>query len=445
MLLDSQLVWLVFWAVVGFWLTKSMIPVLILMAEKYDLFDDPDDRRKIHRSSVPTLGGIAIFLSFLIGFSFMIAYTGNGVAGHFDGYGFFVAGSLLLFAVGIKDDVLGLAPRKKLYAQLAASTLVILGSGLYFTSMGGIFGIGELPVVVGFLLTLFTMIVIINAYNLIDGIDGLAGSVALLSSLFFGYWFWQAGLIQWAIFSTLLSAAIVGFLWYNLSPAEIFMGDTGSLIVGFFLAVQAVAFVNHGLAVQSVIGWQHAVPVIAMAVLVIPLYDTLRIFLLRISKGRSPFKPDRSHLHHFLLDLGCNHREATYILCLVNIFFIGLAVLFSGMMSNTQLLLALLGVAMLVFPTFGWKSLLLRPLLRDRKIYRTVQNSLRRQGYGISDELVNGTAGEQLSALYSNAGNGKRNGNGNGRHHDVPVNVAESNGGAADSRENTVQKEAEPV
>lgn len=387
-MIETYTIWWVFWLAVTFWLSKSIIPVLITTADRYNLYDDPDGGRKVHSDAVPTLGGIAIFLSFIVSFSFMIGYGDNQVSTYFEGYGFLVAASVILFGIGIKDDILGLSPKKKLLAQVAASLMVIGGVGLQFSSLGGIFGIQEIHPVAGFLLTLFTMIVIINAYNLIDGIDGLAGGVGLIASLFFGYWFWQAGLIQWAVFSTLLASALIGFLWYNFSPATIFMGDTGSLIVGFLISMQTVAFVHHGMLVETSTSWQHAIPVIAMAVLVIPLYDTLRVFVVRVSRGQSPFTPDRSHLHHFLLDTGCNHRDAMIILSLANIFFIGLAVLLANTLSNTELLMTLLGATLLIFPTNGWKSRLLAPLLTKRNAPDIVRETVERQLRPIPSELL---------------------------------------------------------
>src|SRR5699024_664723 len=142
------------------------------------------------------------------------------------------------------------------------------------------------------------MIMLINAFNLIDGIDGLAGGVGVITSLLFGFWFWQAGIVHMTAFSLILAGSILGFLWYNISPARIFMGDTGSLLIGFYLAIQAVFFVNSGLAAETIAFWQPAMPVIAMAILILPLYDTMRVFLLRVSRRQSPFEPDRSHLHH---------------------------------------------------------------------------------------------------------------------------------------------------
>jgi len=383
----------ILWGVISmsaaFWLTKQMIPVLIMVAYRYQLYDLPDGERKLHARSTPTLGGIAIFLSFMIAFSFMIGVLQQGESLiDLSRTGFLMAAAMLLFGIGLKDDVIGVSAKYKLTAQIIASGLVIFGLGLNLQSLGGLFGIYEIPYAVGFLLTVFTIIVLINAYNLIDGIDGLAGGIATIASLFFGAWFLYAGYLPLAMLSFVLVAAILGFLWYNISPARIFMGDTGSLLIGFFLAVQALSFVNLGLfgEHEQVVYWQSAAPVLAMAVLIVPMYDTLRVFMIRIFRGQSPFDADRSHLHHLLQDLGCSDRKSVALLCGFTILFVIVGIILSLFLSNTQLFFALLVLALVSLPTNWWKTRLLRRVAKTDPITIYLKRNKDSVGYRLLQE-----------------------------------------------------------
>jgi UDP-N-acetylmuramyl pentapeptide phosphotransferase/UDP-N-acetylglucosamine-1-phosphate transferase len=176
------------------------------------------------------------------------------------------------------------------------------------------------------MLSVFTYIVIINAFNLIDGVDGLAGGVGLIASVAFGTWFFFAGDMVYSVLAFALAGGLLGFLRFNFHPAKIFMGDSGSLTVGFLMAVLAIEMVEYKStdlpeSVQNI-----SKPILAMAVLVYPLIDTFRVFLLRAFKGISPFTADRNHIHHQLIDLGLNHKKTVLIIYLFNILVIGAAI-----------------------------------------------------------------------------------------------------------------------
>ncbi|MEX1211410.1 MAG: MraY family glycosyltransferase [Balneolaceae bacterium] len=362
----SYLAWLGFCLFVTYGVATALIPALIKLAREFEFYDQPDGGRKVHTVSTPTFGGVAIYFAFIIAFSLLEAMSSSGMRTYFDGYGFFVAASMMLFLIGVRDDLSGVLPKQKLMAQVVASILFIAGMGIWIPTMGGLFGMESLPWWAGMPLSLFAIIVLSNAYNLIDGIDGLAGSVGVIASLCFGAWFLYASIWIWAAFSLLLAGSLIGFLRFNMHPARIFMGDTGSLLVGFFLSLQAIAFIHFGTTIGSGLYWQDAAPVIAMAILVIPLFDTLRVFIIRMARGQSPFSPDRSHLHHILLDMDCDHREATFVLTTVNILFVSIALFLAQYMGPTLLFFTMLGFCFLLFPTGGWKSRLVHPWV-DKK------------------------------------------------------------------------------
>ncbi|WP_234571721.1 glycosyltransferase family 4 protein [Rhodohalobacter sp. 614A] len=338
---------------VAFWVSTALIPILLLVAKRKKLFDDGNGFHKLHDGLIPTLGGVAIFTAFIITFS------ASSFADNIQGYGYFISASIILFAAGLKDDLIEISPTKKLAAQFLATALIVFGAGIQFTNMGGVFGLESISSWVGIPLTFFTIIVVINAHNLIDGIDGLSGSIGVLASLFFGYWFYKVGIYHWAAFSFILTASILGFLWYNRPPAKIFMGDTGSLIIGFYLAILAVNFVEYSTLVTDVVYWQPSAPIIVPAVLVVSLYDTLRIFIVRALKGKSPFEADKGHVHHHLLSVGLSHGQIVIFLLSLNVIILGSVIVASNFLSNTWLLVFLLSISMALFPTNRWKRNLL--------------------------------------------------------------------------------------
>ena len=207
--------------------------------------------------------------------------------------------------------------------------------------MHGFLGVYEIPYFAGILLSLFTIIVITNAFNLIDGVDGLAGSLGLVTTLAFGIYFTMAGQIAYGVLAFGLAGSILGFLIYNFSPAKIFMGDTGSLLIGLINAILVIKFINIAGAAGASIPIATA-PAIGFAVLMVPLFDTLRVFAIRIISRRSPFSPDRNHVHHFLLDLGFSHRQIALSCSAAAVSFIAIAVLMNWLNINTTAIIAVL-------------------------------------------------------------------------------------------------------
>ncbi|RPE13914.1 undecaprenyl/decaprenyl-phosphate alpha-N-acetylglucosaminyl 1-phosphate transferase [Chitinophaga lutea] len=319
--------------VLSFVITYFAIPVLIRVAELKHLYDEPDER-KSHKSRIPTLGGLGFFAGFMLASAVCVPSQQAFPLQYL------LAAFFVIFIVGIKDDLVGLSPMKKLVGQLVAAFAVIYLGNLQIRNMYGFFGMEELPYHFSLLLTYFTFIVVINAFNLIDGIDGLAGSIGLLVSAVLGAYFLYTNELLYAVMGFAMAAGLAAFLIYNITPARIFMGDTGSLLVGLVNAALIVKFIEVAgnpagkMPIQSV-------PAIAFAILIIPLFDTLRVFAIRMSRGRSPFTADRHHIHHYMLALGLTHSQATLVAVLSNIGFIVLA--FGLQDLGTTTLLCLIG------------------------------------------------------------------------------------------------------
>jgi len=274
-----------------------------------------------------------------------------------------IAASLVIFFLGMKDDIIVLSPINKLIGQFIAAFLLMYKGGFRITSMHGFLGVYELPELMSITITLFTIIVVINSFNLIDGVDGLAASLGLLTSVVFGVYFFKAGELPYAILSFVTAGSLTGFLIFNHSPARIFMGDTGSLLIGLVNAVLVIHFISSaGNPVSK--APLTASPAIGFAILMVPLFDTLRVFSLRILSRRSPFSPDRNHVHHLLLDLGLSHAAVTYILVVANLAFMAMAYFLQGM-GTSLLMLTMLGIAATV------TLMLLNALHKKRAVVET--------------------------------------------------------------------------
>ena len=315
----------------AFLITFFAIPVIIQVAREKKLFDEPDER-KVHKMVIPTLGGLGIFAGFILATLLGAPLGTNELQ-------YFAAAAIVIFFLGIKDDILILSAAKKFIGQLIAAGIVIKFGGVQITHLHGFFGFNEMPNFASIVFTLFTVIVIVNSFNLIDGVDGLAGSLGLLTALVFGSYFAFIGQTLYAVMAFSLAGSLIGFLIYNFSPAKIFMGDTGSLLIGLINSIMVIKFINIAGTTGTALPLQ-AAPAIGIAILIVPLLDTLRVFTLRILDRRSPFSPDRTHVHHFLLDLGYSHRQVTLLCVGTNVALIVLAILLRGL--GTTVLIGLL-------------------------------------------------------------------------------------------------------
>ena len=296
---------------ISFTITFLAIPVIINVAEMKKLFDMPD-ARKIHQVAITPLGGIGIFAGFVFGCLLTINFKDSE-------FQYFIAASMVIFFLGLKDDILVLTPIKKFIGQVLAAFLIIYYGRVQIRSMHGFFGIHELPEMFSLLISYFSVIVIINSFNLIDGVDGLAGTLGLMSSALFGIYFMYAGMEPYFVLAFSLSGSLLAFLIFNFQPAKIFMGDTGSLLIGVVNAILVLKFIDPGTGSESMsMNTIVSSPAIGFTILMIPLLDTLRVFAIRIFKRRSPFSPDRNHIHHLLLDRGLSHRTITLLLVALN-------------------------------------------------------------------------------------------------------------------------------
>ncbi len=324
--------------VVSVLLVLIILPSVIHVAQQNNLFDDYSDLRKEHRYGIPRLGGVAFYLSIILT-SLLIKQNGSDLPM----YNLYAAG-IILFVIGIKDDLAGVHCHTKLIVQAVVAIIITVPGDIRITNLHGILNIYEMDYATSIFVSSFTIMFVVNSFNLIDGIDGLAGTLGLIACCTFGCYFMLTG--QTALTALALSTAgsLVAFLAYNYSPARIFMGDAGSLIIGMTCAIFAIKFISINEA-SSVYSLKDA-PAFAVAVLIVPAFDTCCVVVTRIYNKISPFKPDRNHIHHRMLRLGFTHTQTTLILSSVTILFIGLALLLKN--ADNQVLLSLFAGILLV-------------------------------------------------------------------------------------------------
>jgi len=296
------------------------MPTLIKIARVKQLVDEPGSDRKLHHRSIPNVGGVMIFAATL--------FTSLGWLTVLDVEFYYLrpwlvvlSAAVPIFFMGLRDDVMGISAFKKLGVHIMIGFMIIVLSDIRIESFHGIFGLEELPLIVSYLFTLFVYVVIVNSINLIDGIDGLAGGWGVIAMATFTFWFYQTGQPGAAIIAASLGGALLGFLIFNFHPARIFMGDSGSLLVGLITFVLAVKVIETPIShlPDSLLGISK--PVVAMGILAYPLVDTIRVFCLRLCKGSSPFSPDNLHIHHVLIGRGLGHRKTALIIWIWSILF----------------------------------------------------------------------------------------------------------------------------
>ena len=296
----------------AFIVTLIAIPPIIALIKRYRLYDLPNSRKE-HLSPVPTMGGIAIVAGMMAALFLWFPFNNEMAQICF----FFSI--VVLFGLGIMDDLKDLSARYTFIIQLGLATMIAL-SGIRITSFDGLFGLNELSLSAQYTLTVLAVVGITNAFNLIDGIDGLAGGLGFMSLAILGIFLTTSGDTNTALIAFALAGGILAFLYFNFNPARIFMGDTGSLVLGFVIAVLSIRLmqVNAG-AVKPVIS---QAPVFVLGIVMIPVFDTLRVFAIRIWKGGSPFVADKTHIHHLLTNAGVSHTVASRLICFVHAFIL---------------------------------------------------------------------------------------------------------------------------
>ncbi len=328
----------------AFLLTYLTIPKIIKVVEHKRLMSDPNIRSS-HISKTPTLGGVAFFYTLIFTMFFIKERD------VFDEIIYIIPGLTIMFIIGLKDDLVVISPGAKLLAQALAVIFILVNPSFTIFSLNGFLNINEIPYYLYLIIAGFMMLTIINSYNLIDGIDGLASVVGIVILVIYTTIFYLTAEYFFALLSISLNASLMAFLGFNLSSdKKIFMGDTGSLIVGFviglltlkFLALRPHAYTELPFLLENA-------PLIAISILIVPLFDTARVFAIRIAKNKAPFSPDRNHTHHVLIDYwGLTHKQASFIIGCFNLLFVMLFIVLGSTAKNLGMVIMLVSVVILL-------------------------------------------------------------------------------------------------
>ena len=316
---------------------RLIIPRILLISLRKKLFDMPSER-KVHKRAIPRLGGVSFFPTILLSSCGVFALRilmGYDVPALRAVYLlpeclFLVCGMTLLYLTGIADDLVGVRYRQKFVIQIICASFFPL-AGLWINNFYGLFGLYALPAWIGMPFTVLLVVFVTNAINLIDGIDGLASGLSSVALLVFGFLFMQKELWTYSMLAFATFGVLVPFFYYNVFGSaerarKIFMGDTGSLTLGYVLSFLAIKYSQYN---PDVTPYTEGAFVIAFSTLIVPAFDVIRVVMVRVRSGKSPFEPDKNHIHHKFIALGMSQRQAMAgIICIaftfavVNVFLI---------------------------------------------------------------------------------------------------------------------------
>ena len=329
------------------------IPATVRLSKARGLVAKPNGRTA-HKGPVPNLGGVPVYAATIL----TLLLLGDPAV--LFSYRFVLASLTLVFFLGVKDDFYPLVAVKKFIGQLIVAFIVVVAGDVRISSFHGLFGINEVAYLVSVFVSILILITLLNSFNLIDGVDGLASGSGIISSLFFGIWFLREGLTGETIIAFTLLGSLLVFYIFNMfgSRYKIFLGDSGAMIIGLIVAVLAIQYNEAHLAA----GVRYPVwsaPIFTLCVLIIPFFDITRIVIIRIAGRKSPFAPDTNHIHHYLLGFFNSHPGVTNSILFVNLLFIALGLVFNLLHINIHQALAIIVfslIAVSIIPRRIWKS-----------------------------------------------------------------------------------------
>ena len=324
-------------------------PVIIHISYMKNLMAKPNSRSS-HTKNIPNFGGVGIFFAVIFTSCFFATFLFPSE--HVSYLLSMLAAVTVLFFMGLKDDVLGLSATKKFIIQIILSLMTIVLLDLNILDLFGFLGVNELNSTFSYFLTVFLFLFIINSYNLIDGIDGLAAGIGILISIVFAVYFIELSFIFGLVISIILIGSLLAFLQFNLGKHKIFMGDSGSLVVGFILALLSVL----SLSAKNDVLTETISPVVIISMFAYPFIDVLRVIIVRIKNKTSPFKADKNHLHHIFLKNGFTHKQSTAIILAYSLFVILIAQYFSFLTINYHFLVVSLWACLTIILALKFKN-----------------------------------------------------------------------------------------
>ena len=296
-----------------FAISLLLIPKIRSIAIKLNLSDAPDNRSS-HTAPVPTFGGVIFYVTYIVILFFAQNLDVNHVSVTL------LASISVLFFTGLLDDFRNLSPKIKFLFQIIGVAILMFQPDFRIVSLHGFLGVYEIPMAISVAGSMFFLLALINAFNLIDGIDGLSGITGIIIASFYCFMLFNLGYYFYLSISLATIGTLLAFLRFNFSiKRKIFMGDTGSLVIGLVLGLLTLKLMAVGDAAHNSLSFNRSqLPLFLAGVLFIPTLDTIRVMLLRFTRGVSMFKPDRNHIHHILIDFGFSHRKASFCIGFIN-------------------------------------------------------------------------------------------------------------------------------
>lgn len=346
-------------------------PRLVKIALLKNIVDNPD-ARKLQRTPVPVLGGVAVFFGVVIAIGCMSSVVDCS------GLPVLIMAMMAMLYTGTMDDILSLSPGLRFVIEIVVVLLLIFVGGYCIDDFHGLWNIGRFSYWYAVPLTVVAAVGIINAINLVDGVNGLSSGYCIMACLIFGTLFFLAGEAPMTILAAVSVGALIPFFLHNVfgKTSKMFIGDGGTLVMGVVMSVFVIAILQNGSRVAAYVNPNVGLVPFTLAVLSVPVFDTLRVMSTRILKGTSPFRPDKTHLHHMFIDLGCSHVATTLAILGVNMFVVlcWWALEASGFSIAVQLY-AVIAVSLLV--TSGLYHFMQWHICRDTRFMR----AMRRLGY----------------------------------------------------------------
>ena len=345
----------------AFILTWYFTPKVLWVSREKNMMKEVNERSS-HSTAIPPFGGVAFFLVLVLIISVLQALRTSPTGNHL------IIGLTFLFMAGLKDDLVISSAKLKFVSQLFAAGFIIFSPELQLTSLHGFLGIFEIPIVLGYLFKVLIVVALINAYNLIDGIDGLAGISGIVISITYALVFYATGHPYFVLLSLTVAGILAAFLRFNFSRGrrKMFMGDGGSLVIGFmiaFLSLKVLVMKPYEPLMQEGFIPENRL-LFTLAVLFIPIFDTLRVIVIRLLNGKTPFEADRNHMHHVLIDNGLSHKKASLVLGGLNLSVIIIYMMLSRDLKSVGMSLAMLGIILAVALAF---NALKRKAIKRRK------------------------------------------------------------------------------
>lgn len=362
-------------------LTLFIIPQIIRVSMAKGLFDRPNER-KIHKGVISRLGGVAFLPVILLTVGIIMVgpstFSFNCPPGFNDCFMndlpeimVLIASMIIMFLTGVLDDLMGLKYGMKFIAQIIAAILIV-AAGVYITEYYGLFGLYHTGDIIGRIITGFLIVYIVNSFNLIDGIDGLAAGLGVITLAYYGMVLFAGGLFFFSVISWIAAGSVAAFWCFNVfgsvkKHTKIFMGDVGSLSIGMFIAFLSVIIVHHPSIADGVNEQVSPDPlIIALSPMILPLMDVIRVFCIRISKGKSPFLPDKRHIHHRLMESGFTMKTAMATLIVFQIAIMAFNLQMANVVSINWILCADLG--------FYIAAILLLRIGKDHQLSKIAEN-----------------------------------------------------------------------